>query len=272
MAVTVGTSLDGSPLRLLPPGKAHAVFGGSTVDLELTFRNPDATAVRSELRAQIFQASSATVAPSSDSRWKTLQVLPEQTVMETAALRFPVVQAETRFVVRWVDAGRQIIGTTDVHVHPTNLLARLGAVVGGEPIGVFDPGDQLKPLLRRVGVAVHDLFPTGGGEFTGRLAIFGPFAGSASGEEPATEEIRRWAKRGKACVWLQATDKSGLLRPSFQVVRLGRGTVMVAKSEMVSRLDVDPEAQLNLIHLAEYALQPARLDLLAFEPQTTPAP
>lgn len=265
-------SMEGASLHLIPREKVPSVFGGGLVDLELTFRNDNAATTKSDLRARIFQTSGATAVPTSETPWKTLQVLPGQTILETAALRFPVVTAETRFLVRWMDVDNRLIGITDVHVHPTNLLTRLGAIAGRDSIGVFDPANQLKPLFRRVAVPVHDLLPTAGGEFTGRLAIIGPSAESTSGLEPAAEDIRRWAKLGKACVWFRPMDRTGSLRPSFQVVRLGAGTVVVANQEMVSRLAVDPEAQLNLIHLAEYALQPARLDLVTFEPQTTPAP
>jgi len=44
-------------------------------------------------------------------------------------------------------------------------------------------------------------------------------------------------------------------------VRVGDGAVVVAQGDLVSRLAERPEAQLNLIRLAEMALHPEPLDL-----------
>ncbi len=275
VAVVVTVFLaDGQAARLavVPRERPQFVFGGQERPLEVVFHNSGAQAVRADVRARLFQASSATAAPVYEVAWKSLQVLPGQTVIETAALSFPGVQAETRFLIRWIDGGDALLGVTDVRVFPTNLLTKLRALGGESPVGVFDPADQLRPLLRKAGVPFQDLLEDGTDKFFGNLAVFGPFPDASQMRGTLGMDIRKLARRGRKAVWLQPPAGSAPLRPSFQVVRFGDGIVVVAQQDLVSRPAENPEAQLNLIRLAEIALHPARLDLAAFEPQTDPVP
>ncbi len=265
-------SADAAPLTLVPRERPHAVFGGWERELEVIFRNSGAATVQANVRGRIYQASSATTAPVSEFDWKSIQVLPGQTIIEAAALRFPVVQAETRFLVRWVDGKNGLIGVTDVRVYPTNMLAQLRSLGDGLPVGVFDPSDQFKPLLRKVGVPYQDLLEDGTDQFEGKLAIFGPFPGAIRPRGSLGGDIRHLAKRGKAVVWLLPSIEAGPLRPSFEAVRFGEGNVVVAQQDLMLNVAEDPEAQMKLLRLAEYAMYPARLDMAIFKPETNPAP
>ena len=62
--------------------------------------------------------------------WKTLEVLPGQTVVESAELNFPAVNAETRFVIQWLAGADRVLGVSDALVYPTNPLAQLLPLIG----------------------------------------------------------------------------------------------------------------------------------------------
>jgi hypothetical protein len=115
-------------------------------------------------------------------------------------------------------------------------------------------------------VAHQDLLEDGTDKFHGKLAVLGPFASKRQMRESLTDDIRALAKRGVAVVWLQPHSKPHApLKPSFYTVRANAAAVVVAQAGMVLRLADNPEAQLNLIRLAELALRPEPLDLPEFQ-------
>ena len=248
--------------KLLPDPQPQRVFSGGLRQIHAFWRNDGVERVDCSLRLQLCQAASTTVASMGGQPAKPLVVLPGQTIVETNAVSFPAVKAATRFLIQWVERTNKVFGTTEVLVYPRNLLAQLKTLAGGEPLGVFDPVNELKPLLRAQSVAYQDLLEDGTDKFHGRLAILGPFASKQQMRERLADDIRALAKRSVAVVWLQPSpDPRAPLKPSFYTVRVGEGTVVVAQAEMVSRLAENPEAQLNLIRLAEAALRPEPLDL-----------
>lgn len=244
------------------------VFAGPNRQIKITLRNPANQLVAVNLRPRVYQTAVTTAAQLYERPAKFASVLPGQTVLETASLDFPTVRAVTSFVVQWLDDSNSILGKTEVLVYPTNLLAQFKTLAGGEPPGVFDPGNELQPLLRAQSVEFQDLIEDGTDKFHGKLAVFGPFASRQQMRESLAEDIRALAKRGVAVVWLQPPPgPRAPLKPSFYTVRVGDGAVVVAQGELVSRLAESPEAQLNLIRLAEAALRPEPLDLP--EPQNS---
>src|SRR5690242_9148276 len=70
-----------------------SLFSGEGRSLPVSLHNPADTSVTSEVRMRVFQTSSATAAPLADLLWKRLQVLPGQTVLESARLDLPAVRA-----------------------------------------------------------------------------------------------------------------------------------------------------------------------------------
>lgn len=185
---------------------------------------PRRQAAEANVCARVCQTTSANAAPLPERPWKPLTVLPGQTVLETAALDFPAVRVETSFLVQWLDGANAVLGKTEVRVFPTNLLARLQTLAGDSPLGVFDPADQLKPLLRPLAAEFQDLAEDGTDKFTGKLAVFGPFAPKSQMRASLTSDIRALAKRGAAVVWLQPPPAPrDSLRPSFHTVRVGGG-------------------------------------------------
>jgi hypothetical protein len=249
-------------LQVVPDCRPQAVFGGMNQNITVQFRNGGGQSLESDLRIVLLQTSTATAVRISEGSWKKLLVLPGQTVLEKATVPFPAVRGETRFLLQWLGSDSNVIGQTEVSVSPTNLLAHLKTLAGGEPLGVFDPADALKPLLRMQAMEFQDLLEDGTKKFRGKLAVFGPFETQAQMRASLREDIRALAKRGGAVVWLlPPPEKRAPLKPSFYALREGKGAVVVAHHDLVAQLAECPEAQLNLVRLAEEALQPTSLEL-----------
>ncbi len=242
-------------LHLVGDQPPQQVFAGNERAISLIFFNGGTANVESDIRAQLLQASSATVAMIDEMDWKHLQMLPSQTVIESAALDFPAVTAETRFIIRWLD-GTRFIGATDVLVYPTNLLKDLKVLAGENCIGVFDPENELKPLLKDAGVEFDDLELREWDNFSGKLVVMGPFSARAQVRDGLIREVQSWVAKGIGVVWLQPPGKRDGLKPSFYSVAQGKVAVVVAQQELVSNLSESPSAQMNLVQLCQLALRP----------------
>ncbi len=248
-------------LQLVPSEQPASVFGSAPSSISVTLSNSSDQDFKAEIRTRIYQASSATAAPVSEASWKTLRVLPQQTVLESAQVDFPAVKAETKFLVQWL-ADKNLIGKTEVLVYPTNLLAELKPQAGGEALGIFDPQNQLKPLLKNLKLDFTDLENSGLEYFSGRLAIVGPFQSKAKMREGLAGQIQTLAKKGAAIVWIQPPpEKRDKLTPSFYPVLESTNAVVVVQPELVANLPENPQAQLNLIYFCKLALQPEPLRL-----------
>jgi hypothetical protein len=247
-------------LALVSDVEPPCVFAGAGREISMVWRNPGTQPVEVALRMRLYEASTATAAVLGDAPWKTLQVLPGQTVLASAVVSFPDVWAETLFVVQWVDATNRVWGVTTVRVFPVNLLKDLKPLVGEGVLGVLDPQNQVKPLLQSAGVAYVDLGEMTLEHFQGRLAILGPFNSRPS--EGFAQRVRKMAQNGASAVWIQPLpDRRDALKPSFYTVREGAGTVVVTQPALVSNLAERPQSQNNLVRLAALALNPQPLSL-----------
>lgn len=239
-----------------------ACFGGGwryvSIRLQSTASDPRPFLVE----AKLYQSAARTVMSLGGTEWGTITLIPRQDTIATHPVLFPAVNAETRFLIQWLADGSNVIGQTEVLVYPTNLLVQLKALAGDEPLGVFDPTAELSPLLRMQAVPFQDLQEDGTDKFRGKLAIVGPFETKAQMRASLRDDIRALAKRGVAVVWLQppATELDPF-KPSFYVVREHPGAVVVASHELTAGLAERPQAQLNLLRLAEAAMHPMPLNL-----------
>jgi hypothetical protein len=254
--------------KLISDAAPQCVFSGQSRNIAVVWRNPSDAIVGAEISARILQTSSATVVHVGEVPRKKLQVLPQQTVLESAQLDFPAVKAETKFLIQWLENSNQVIGKTEVLVYPTNLLAELKPLAGDEPLGVFDPQNQLKPLLRNLKLDFTDLENSDLENFSGSLAIIGPFQSKAQMREGLARQIKALAKKGTAIVWLQPPSKKrDKLLPSFYSVPENTNAVVVVQPELVSNLPDNPQSQLNLIYFSRLALHPQPPALPDFSPQ-----
>jgi hypothetical protein len=245
-------------LEILPDDAAQTVFSGEARRVRVTFRNPSALPLETAIRTRLYQASSSTVAPLGEPRnWKNLQVLPGQTVLESILLAFPPVKNETRFLVQWLDETNGVLGKTDVLAYPTNLLEALKPLAGETPLGILDPQNQLKPLLKGVALEFVDLADTGFENFTGKLAVIGPFQSRAQMHEGLANQIQALAKKGRAIVWIQPPpEKRDRLQPSFYFVRQNATALVIVQPDQLAGLPVNPRSQLNLVYFCQLALRP----------------
>ena len=247
----------------LPDPVPQRVFGSDARKISTQWHNPGNEPLAAEMRLRLYQASSATAAPLMEKPWKQIELLPGQTVLESASVDFPAVNAETTLIVQWLTATNRIVGRTEVLVYPTNLLAELKSLFNvSEALGVLDPNGSLTPSLKQNGVPCVDLGEKSLDDFSGKLAIIGPFPSKSQMRDGLAQSIRQIAKKGVAVVWIQPPPgPSDDLQPSFYLVPEGRGAVVIVQSDLVADFSDNPRSQLNLIHLCKLALNPAPLPL-----------
>src|SRR4051794_23284889 len=75
-------------LQLLA-GEPQAVFAGSNQIINLCWRNVGNSINETQIQSRVMQLTSATAVCAGEAPWKRLQVLPGQTVLESAVLDFP---------------------------------------------------------------------------------------------------------------------------------------------------------------------------------------
>ena len=251
--------LAGAQLLHLVGAGPQAVFGGGAREVAVVWQNTNALTFSNNLYARILQASSATVVPLGVQAWKTLRVLPGQTVVESAALNFPSVKGPTRFMVQWLQNTNKVLGVTDVLVYPPLLLDELKLLVvqSDNNLGVLDPEKRLQPALKQAGIPFVDLGNTRLTTFAGKLALVGP-GNTSDPEWPGLAgRIRRLAQSGVPVVWIQSPPpKPDALWPSFYLVPAGRAGVLVVNPELLADLPNQPQAQRNLIFFCKLALNP----------------
>jgi hypothetical protein len=273
------SSVACAQLQLLPDKETQCVFAGDARKIAVVWRNAGDKVVEADLHARLYQTSSATTILLNEVPWKKLQVLPQQTVIESAQFDFPTVKAETKFLLQWLENTNRVIGKTEVLVYPTNLLADLKMLAGNDPVGIFDPQNQLKPLLKKLQVEFTDLEDAGLDNFHAKLAIIGPFQSKTQMREGLASQIQALARKNTAVVWIQPPPEPSprpspirwereKLQPSFYFVPENQIAVVIVQPELVANLPENPRAQLNLIYFCQRALHHEPFHL----PQSFPQP
>lgn len=242
-------------LEVQPQDEPQGIFGGDSRLVSVTFHNPSAKDLETEIHVRLFQASSATAVLVEDLPWKKLRVLGGQRVIESARLPILAVKGETRFVAQWVEASGRIIGKTDLLAYPSDLLGALKPVLADDPIGLWDPEDELKTFLKSKGLNCVDMEDSGLETFHGRLAIISP-SRSKSLDSDFRAKVKGLARSGVAVVWLQPALPPNQLTPSFYAVQEGTGRLVMAQHGLTANLSQTPQSQLNLLGLVRFALQP----------------
>ncbi len=255
-------------LELTADKEAQRVFAGDARKVTIIWHNASDQNASADVCARLYQASSATAAPLSEKAWKKIEILPGQTVSESAAIDFPAVNAETRFLIQWLDGTKRVVGRTDVLVYPTNLLGELKPLLGEASLGVLDPNHELKPLLQQNKIEFSDLGETALENFQGKLAIIGPFQTRAQVREGLRQSIQKIARKGVAVVWIQPPPgPKDPIKPSFHVVPEDKGTVVVVQADLLAHPADSPQSQMNLVYFCRLALNPAPLSLPDFNAQ-----
>lgn len=248
-------------VQLLPDKEPQQVFAGQARKISVVWQNAGIQPIDAEIRMRIFQTTSATAVQLGESSWKELHVLPGQTILESAQVNFPAVKAKTKFLIQWLENSNQLLGVTTVLVYPTNLLMELRPLAGDKAVGIFDPQNELKPLLRNLKIDFEDMGNLKLENFSGRLAIVGPFRSKNQIHAHLAKEIKSLAKKGVAVVWIQPPVKDREIKPSFYCVPEKRTGVVIVQPDLVSDLAENPQSQLNLIYFCKLALNPRPLVL-----------
>jgi len=260
LGLTCGIAMaSDADLHVCPEKNAQAIFAGGVRTISVTWQNTGNQSIQAEIRVRLYQASAATTAPLRETTWKQLQILPGQTVEEAADIDFPAIRGKTNFLVEWLTSNR-VLGITKVEAYPANLLRALAPVADDFNLGVFDPGNIIKPQLVAQGFACTDLGQTEPADFRGKLAIIGPFPSGTSSPSDLRGQIQAMAQNHVPVVWIQAQDdEDGKLVPSFYTVEKNQTAVVVAQPELVADFSHRPRSQLNLVHLCQLAQNPSPL-------------
>lgn len=248
-------------LTLRQDSEPMSVFCGGAKTISTTWHCAGEKPFSIDARLRLLLASASTAAPVAETPWKRLEILPGQTVLETAQANFPEVRAATPFVIQWIGESNQVLGASQLTVYPANLLAELAPLAAGTPIGLFDPQNALKPLLKSVKQEYVDLEESNFENFTGRLAIAGPFTNRTQLRKNLGLQIEALVKRGVGAVWLlPPMDRDETRRepiaPSFYSLPQNGVALVVAQAFLTRDLADNPQAQLHLIQFAKLALHP----------------
>lgn len=267
--LSVSALCDPAQIEVVTSPQFQAVFAGEARHIEVVFRNSGDQPATANLRARLYQTTTATAVLTGERPWKKLQLLAGQTVVEAAPVDFPLVKAETPFLVQWMEGTNKVLGVTKVMVYPPDLLKELKPLMDGDDgaLGVFDPQGQIKPLLKNVKVGFVDLEDAGMEDFRGKLAIVGPFGAITQMRESLANQIQALVRKGIAVVWMQPpSDLRDPLKPSFYTVSEGKVAVVIVQAALVSKLPESPQSQINLIQFARLALNPEPVHLPHLRP------
>ena len=252
------SSILAAEVRMLPAAPT-AVFGTGRVGLNVAFENLTEGAQELDVRTQILQASSSTVAPwSPPVSWKRLSLLPHQTVADQATVEFPTVRAETRFLVRFTREDTPL-GTAEVWVYPTNLLATLTTLLDGEPLLLVHAPAVLHDALVAAKV---DCVATADAPLSrhSKIALVGLPSETAK-DTAGAELVWKLASSKTGVIWLKPVSASeAAVQPSYQAFKVSSTVVVVAHSHSLTNLAADPWAQLRLVRMARLAAGQESLD------------
>ena len=249
----------GAELQIVEREESQALFSGKAQDVNVVFRNASKATVETSVRAKLFQLTSATATPVMELPSKPLKVLKGQTILETVTIDLPIVRAPTRFVLRWMDDGSRNLGRTEIMAYPPGLLKELKGLSGEGRVGVVDPQNKLKPLLKSVEVEAEDLETKELEEYEGKLIIAGPFESGTQVPARLGERLRNLRRRGIGSVWIQPRQRGRpAADPSYFIVdgTANKPAIVVASAETVADIENNPEAQIRLLRMASLATNP----------------
>lgn len=254
IALALSAPAQAARLEVLQNPELVSAIGGRKCTIPVILRNPGTNPFAGALSVRVYETSSTTAAPLEEILWKEIQVLPNQTLLESASITFPVIKGKTQFVLQWIDESRQVLGVTAVAVFPINQLTGLQTLAGKRPLGVLNPGKHILRALKTAGLELEELDNREFDSFTGRLAILGPYSAAEIERTGIGVRVRKLAAKGVGVVWIVLPDDRKIL-PSFYLVPVGNGAVAVVQSNLFTNLAENPAAQLNLVRVAELAVR-----------------
>lgn len=249
-------------LQLEPEYESQSFSGGRTGLVRVTWHNLQNQKTETRLRLQLFQTSFSTAAPISEQLVETVVTLAGQTVVQTNAVYFPDVRAESRFAIRWIDQRDNIVGSTEVSVFPGDLLKKLNELAGNGLIGCYDPEQRIMPVLAESSVQLDSFESDDSNAFIGRLVVIGPFNFQRQTDFDLVATLEQLTRHGVGIVWIQPpSELADRLKPSFYIVNKNAGAIVIVQNNFVRDLANSPRAQSRLIELCRLALKPEPFSL-----------
>ena len=245
-------------LQIVQPATEPFVFSGKARQIEVVFHNVGTDDLAAPLSTRVFQASSSTLAPIGPHQdWKKLRVLAGQKVIETATFDFPDVRAMTVFQIRWLNGDNEI-GQSTVHVLPTNVLSQISVLTTNKPVGLIDPDDVLKPLLKNCAVKYEELSAKKPfAEFKGRLVLI-----AASADADIVDAgLTAGSKHPIIVLWMRELGPHIGSVPNLYFVQAGQVQVAVVDANLFADLEHSALAQINLLRCIKTAQHPEKLKL-----------
>lgn len=99
--------------QVVPTAEPARVFAGVRA-LDVRWQNTGDTDVGADMSRRLTQATSGTAFTLGERPWKRLHIPRRQTVLEHAALDFPEVATETRFLIQRIEGTNRSFGITKV--------------------------------------------------------------------------------------------------------------------------------------------------------------
>ncbi len=261
IAILLSSSSGLAEIRI-SPFKAAPLFafpGGDTIEVVLS--TSASNSFEGNVQIRVYQCSSATIMPIGPLKaWKKIELPSGQRTIETVAIDYPSVSSETIFQVHFFDDAKTVVGRITVHVLPRDLLKQLSTLCGKNPVGIYDPENQLKPMLGKLEVEFEDLEDDARFDsFHGNLLLAGPFSSSEKISDNLRGRISTKAKESCSVVWM--------LPPQLQVpfdsvfVLKANGSEVVLHDTAFKDLAHSASAQFTLLRSAQLALDPDKLSL-----------
>jgi hypothetical protein len=251
--------------QLEPSGEAELqpVFADVPQEVSVVFRNGTASRQVLSIAIRIFQMSSSTLMPIDKAHpWKEIEILPGQTVLESAVVRLPPVKVATYFQIQWLGDDGQVLSKSRLFAVPKDIARSLSTITSNATTGLLDPENRIKPLFKEQNIDFEDLIDEDGlARFKGRLAILFLPPDQGRSKELA-ELIARKSHAGTAIIatGLEEPSMSGIV---VRLIRPGDGGVLLADSALFKNLTTSARSQLNLIRFATLMLNPQQFPLLS---------
>ena len=259
--LTTGPSITAATLTF--HSRVQTLFGGREQDVSFSLRNAASTPVTDTVHYRLFQLSHRLIVPHGDGvEWNEVTLPADSGNPFAIRLAIPQVKARTRFKLALFAGDESRLGTVELIVLPDNLLAPLKALARRERVGLWDPGDRLRPTLEKLGIRPLNLATRWNAEdFTGDLliAVHARDDRDRLNEKNATFAILK--RRGVAVICLLQAPRPDLPLPLIAAGDARDGTLVYAPLREVAAL-ATASAQLRLSQFIDFARSREPISLL----------
>jgi hypothetical protein len=266
VAVLPGTSAALAEINVASVQATPVVaFSGESV-LDVVVSNSASKSFAGNIQVRLYECSSATIMPVGPAKaWKKIEAPSGKRTIETVAVDYPSVSSETIFQLRFFDETRNVVGKMTVRILPTDLLKQLSTLSGTNQLGIYDPENQLKPVLSRLQVAFEDLEDDGRFDgFHGNVLLAGPFSASAKITESLQRRISAKAKASCSVIWMLPPHVQGPFASVF--MRKKSGSEAILRDAAFKDLAHSASAQFDLLRSVQFSLYPDKSPLSHNQP------